>query len=88
MLMKSFVVFSVISWEIPGELFFFRASSFSWRESVSVLSLSQCDSVPGFVVAATFVIEPEEDEIELIPVSPCIDAHVCGVRSSNCSLGS
>ena len=45
-------------------------------------------STRNIVVAATSVIEPEEDEIELIPESPCIDAKLCEVRSSNCSLGS
>ena len=45
------------------------------------------DSTPGTIVAATSVIKPEEDDIELIPESPCIDTHLCEVRSANCSLG-
>ena len=33
-------------------------------------------------------IDSEEDAIELIPGSTCIDATLCEVRPSNCSLGS
>ena len=45
--------------------------------------------MPGIVDAATSVTEQaEEDDIELIPESPCIDEKLSEVMSSSCSMGS
>ena len=47
------------------------------------------ESVTGILDATQSVTEQvEEDDIELIPESPCIDAKLCEVMSSSCSLGS
>ena len=84
----------VISMDIPGDLFVFRSSSILLLERICVRDLvvatdlsapEHMDSVPEIFVAATSVIAPEEDDIELIPESSCVDAKLCEVRSSMCS---
>ena len=48
------------------------------------LGVRSHDSVHANCAAAS-VIEPEEDDLELVKESHCIDANLCDVNSSNCS---
>ena len=93
LLMKRFVNnYACSVTDFFGDSFFFRAPSFSWRiyvrDDAVATDLSVHDhmvhSVLGIVVGAASVTEQvEEDDIELIPESPCFDAKIVRVRSSN-----
>ena len=97
LLMRSFLILLfLISLETPVGLIFFQAPSFSWRESVSETFLGATDlPAPDQIIqllGSSSRQLPSLNKLEKMMLrslqNHCVDAKLCKVLSSSCSLGS